>query len=74
MLLPSAKSTGVLIDRALEKIPKFNKRVIKIKGCLYLRRGLKFIEGRKEQKQAVIKYKTEMYTAVRYFPMKIERK
>ena len=32
------------------------------------------IHGRKEQKQVAIKYKTEIYTAVRYFTMKIGRK
>ena len=32
------------------------------------------IQGRKEQTQVVIKHKTQMYIAVRYFAMKIERK
>ena len=32
------------------------------------------IRGRKEQKQVVIKHKTKIYTALRYFAMKIERK
>ena len=32
------------------------------------------IQGWKEQKQVVIKHKTKVYTAVRYFAMKIERK
>ena len=29
------------------------------------------IQGQKEQKQVVIKYKTKIYTAVRYFAMKV---
>jgi len=32
------------------------------------------IQGRKEQKQAVVKHKAKIYTAVRYFAMKIGRK
>ena len=31
------------------------------------------IQGRKEQIEAVIKHKTKIYTAVRYFSMKIGR-
>ena len=33
-----------------------------------------FIQGRKEQKQVVIKHKAKTYTAVLYFAMKIGRK
>ena len=32
------------------------------------------IQRRKEQKHVVIEHKTEIYTAVRYFAMKIGRK
>ena len=32
------------------------------------------VQGRKEQKQVVIKHKTKIYTAVRYFAIKIGRK
>ena len=32
------------------------------------------IQGRNEQKQVVIEHKTEIYTAVRYFAMKIGRR
>ena len=32
------------------------------------------IQGRKEQKQVLIKHKTKIYAAVRYFAMKIGRK
>ena len=31
------------------------------------------IQGRKEQKQVFIEHKTKIYTAVRYFAMKIGR-
>ena len=32
------------------------------------------IQGRKEQKQVVIEHKNKMFTAIRYFAMKIVRK
>ena len=32
------------------------------------------IQGRREQKQVVLKHKTKMYTAACYFAMKIERR
>ena len=49
---------GVLISRGLEKVPKFNKRRIKIG----------------EKKQAVVKHKTKIYTEACYIAMKIGRK
>ena len=32
------------------------------------------MQGRKEQEQVVIKHKTKIYNAVRYFAMKVGRK
>ena len=50
---------GVLIDREVGKIPKFNKQGVKLKGILEFEKRL--IQGRKEQKHVVIEHKTNIY-------------
>ena len=66
---------GVLIGRGSGKIPKFNKRGVKIHRGLEIEKRLEMvIQGREEQKQVDIEHKTKTFTAVRYFAMKIGRK
>ena len=62
--------------QGVRKIPKFNKRggVKTNGGSEFYKRLWMIIQERKEQNQAVIKHKTNIYTAARYFAMKIGRK
>ena len=64
---------GVLINRNRKKFRNLINGGFKINGggSEFEQRLYMIIQGRKEQKEVVIKHKTKIYTKARYFAIKI---